>query len=377
MDAKSKTKKETKLLSTISHELRTPLNSIIGFAELLKDQVYGEINEKQAQYLNNILSSSRNLLFLLNDLIDLINLKWEDADLEFSEFSIIQAIKEARMLVEPLASHKNILIVVRNDEQLPTIKADEVKFKKILHHLLSNAVKFTPSGGKVEIVTRYLKAPPAHFTSLPTQPCAEVSVIDNGIGIKKEDQENIFSEFYQNDSTLSREFEGTGLGLSLARDMVNLHHGKIWVASKEGEGSKFSFIIPLTKIGGLRDKIMAGEKILLVEDTLLNRELAKDVLELAGYQVFEAVNGKEAISYARQYNPDLILMDIELPDMDGLEVTRLLKEDPLTRDIPVVALTAHSQPGDQKNILEACCVGHILKPIDTKRFPQMVAEFLK
>lgn len=122
---------------------------------------------------------------------------------------------------------------------------------------------------------------------------------------------------------------------------------------------------------------MTSKKILLVDDTRLNRVLAKDILELAGYQVLEAVNGKEAILNARKNSPELILMDIELPDMNGLEVTRLLKEDPLTRDITVVALTAHNQPNEQKNVLAAGCAGYILKPFDTRKFPQMVAKFLK
>jgi len=245
MKDKSETKSETKFISTISHKLRTPLNAIIGFSELLLDQVYGELNEKQTHYLKNINSSGKNLLVFLNDLIDLLNLKWGEVRLEYSDFSLSQAINQAQMSVKAFAEQKNVSLEVKDDSNLLTIKADENKFMKILHHLLSNAVKFTPPGGKVEITTRYLKGPEFNPSSLFPTPCVEISVVDNGIGIKPEDQERIFSEFYQVDSTLSQDFEGTGLGLSLAKELVRLHQGKIWVESEEGKGSKFTFVIPL------------------------------------------------------------------------------------------------------------------------------------
>ena len=245
MERPTKPKLETKFISTISHKLRTPLNAIMGFSEFLLDQVYGPLNEKQVHYLKNIHSSGKSLLTLLDDLIDLLNLKWGNVDLQYTDFSLPHAIEQVQMSLKKFADGKDITLEMKNDQQLSTIKADEDKFTKILQHLLSNAIKFTPPGGKVEIITKYLPASSAD-ESLPfSQPCLEVSVADNGIGITPEEQEKVFSEFYQIDSTLSQDFEGTGLGLSIVRELVNLHQGKIWVKSEEGKGSVFTFIFPI------------------------------------------------------------------------------------------------------------------------------------
>jgi len=244
MATKPNTKLETKFIATISHKLRTPLNAIMGFSDLLLDQVYGELNEKQIHYLKNINSSGKNLLTLLNDLIDLLILKRGDVELQFNEFSAPHAINDVRISLKGFADRKDISVEFENDDQLPVIRGDEAKFTKIVHHLLSNAIKYTPSGGKVVITTKYLPSPPPHLPSLPPHPHVEVSVADNGIGIKPDDQERIFSEFYQVDSALSQEFEGTGLGLSLASEIVKLHRGTMRVESDEGKGSRFTFILP-------------------------------------------------------------------------------------------------------------------------------------
>jgi signal transduction histidine kinase len=148
------------------------------------------------------------------------------------------------MSLRGFAARKDISVEFENDDQLSVISGDEAKFTKIVHHLLSNAIKYTPSGGKVVVTSKYLPSPPPHLPSLLPQPHVEVSIADNGIGIKPDDLENIFSEFYQVDSTLSQEFEGTGLGLSLASEIVKLHRGTMWVESDEGNGSRFTFILP-------------------------------------------------------------------------------------------------------------------------------------
>lgn len=242
MESKPETK--TKFISTTSHKLKTPLNAIIGFSELLLEQVYGPLNEKQIHYLKNINSSGKNLLALLNDLIDLMNFKWGDPNPYYSEFSLPHALNEAQESLKCLADQKNISLEIRNGAEVSIIKADEPKFMKILLNLLSNAIKFTPPGGKVEISTKYHKTPSPDFSF--SQPYVEVSVKDTGVGIKPGDQEKIFSEFYQVDPEISQTFEGTGLGLTLARELVRLHRGEIWVESEVGKGSKFTFIIPIT-----------------------------------------------------------------------------------------------------------------------------------
>ena len=238
------TNSETKFISTISHKLKTPLNAILGFSELLMEQVYGMLNEKQIHYLKNIHSSGENLLTLLNDLMDLMNFRWGEMDLSYSDFSLPLVINEACEAVKNWAAKKNISLETKIGEGLSTIRADEAKFMKILHHLLSNAIKFTHSGGRVEISAQFLKTPPDEGSSLFPQTYIEIVVTDSGIGIRPQDQEKIFSEFYQIDPKLSQDFEGTGLGLCITRELVKLLRGKIWVESEEGKGSKFSFVIP-------------------------------------------------------------------------------------------------------------------------------------
>jgi signal transduction histidine kinase len=235
---------ETKFISTSLHKLRTPLNAILGFSELLMEQIYGTLNEKQIHYIKNIHSSGETLLNFLNDLMDLINFRWVEPHLNYSDFSLSLAINEACESVKTWAAKKNISLQIKNGENLGIIRADESKFMKILNHLLSNAIKFTQDGGKVAISTQLIETSPDHVPSRLFQPCIEVTVADTGIGIKSQDHEKIFFEFYQVDPNRSLEFEGTGLGLCITRELVKLHQGKIWVESEEGQGSKFFVLIP-------------------------------------------------------------------------------------------------------------------------------------
>lgn len=239
------TETETKFISTISHKLRTPLNAIMGFSELLLDQAYGPLNEKQAHYLRNINVSGKNLLTLLEDLIDLMNLRWGDRELRVTVFSLPRVVQEICLAVGTTASSRNIAISVKNDQGIAAIQADEAKLTKILQHLLMNALRFTPEGGKVEVSVRFSSEPPAGLPHAPGSRFLEVSVADTGVGIKPEDQERVFSEFFQVPATTTPDHKGTGLGLTIARELVRLQGGVMWVESAEGKGSTFIFAIPL------------------------------------------------------------------------------------------------------------------------------------
>lgn len=223
---------KSEFLANMSHELRTPLNSIIGFAEMLEDETFGSLNPKQKEYVQDIQKSGRQLLSLINDILDLSKIEAGKMTLQYSDFSVAQAIEDVQTMVWPMVVEKDITLEVFLDEKLSRIRADEGKFKQILGNLVSNAVKFTPEGGRVTIETNLV------------DDLAEISVTDTGIGIKPEDQELIFREFWQADSSLSRQYGGTGLGLSLAKRLVEMHGGRIWVESNLGQGSKFSFTIP-------------------------------------------------------------------------------------------------------------------------------------
>jgi GAF domain-containing protein len=224
---------KSEFLANMSHELRTPLNAIIGFSEVLSERMFGEINDKQAEYLSDILESGRHLLSLINDILDLSKIEAGRMELEPSEFDLPAAIENTLILVRERAQRRGITLGRTVDARLGMIRADERKLKQVLLNLLSNALKFTPEGGQIDVRAR------AHNGE------AEISVADTGVGIAPEDQETVFEEFRQV-GTAARKVEGTGLGLAISRKFIELHGGRIWVKSQVGMGSTFAFTVPLT-----------------------------------------------------------------------------------------------------------------------------------
>jgi signal transduction histidine kinase/HAMP domain-containing protein len=224
---------KSEFLASVSHELRTPLNAIIGFSEVMLERLFGEVNEKQEEYLNDILSSGRHLLSLINDILDLAKIEAGRMELEPGDFDLPQAVDNTLILVRERALRRGIALERWVDPRLGEIKGDERKIKQVLLNLLSNAVKFTPEGGRIEV-----RAVVADGT-------AEISVSDTGVGIAPEDHEAVFEEFRQVGTDYARKHEGTGLGLALARKFVELHGGRIWVKSQVGQGSTFTFAIPM------------------------------------------------------------------------------------------------------------------------------------
>ncbi|MGH7811274.1 MAG: ATP-binding protein [Candidatus Binatia bacterium] len=223
---------KSEFLANMSHELRTPLNAIIGFSEVLKERMFGDLNEKQAEYTDDILTSGQHLLSLINEILDLSKVEAGRMELELATFDLPLAIDNARTFVRERATRHGINLDVNVDERLGDFVGDERKIKQILLNLLSNAVKFTPEGGRIGITARQ------------TNGAVEISVSDTGIGISAEDQPKIFEEFRQVGSDSAKKVEGTGLGLTLAKKFVELHGGKIWVTSAMGKGSTFSFTLP-------------------------------------------------------------------------------------------------------------------------------------
>jgi signal transduction histidine kinase len=217
----------------MSHELRTPLNAVIGFSEVLQEKLFGELNEKQDEYVDDILTSGRHLLSLINEILDLSKVEAGRMELEVATFDLPLAIDNARTFVRERATRHGITLDVDVDERLGDYVGDERKIKQILLNLLSNAVKFTPEGGRIGINARQANG------------AIEISVSDTGIGIAPADQPKIFEEFRQVGGDYAHKSEGTGLGLTLAKKFVELHGGKIWVESEAGKGSKFTFSLPL------------------------------------------------------------------------------------------------------------------------------------
>jgi signal transduction histidine kinase len=228
------TQHKSEFLANMSHELRTPLNAIIGFSEVLAERMFGELNEKQADYIADIRESGRHLLSLINDILDLSKIEAGRMELDVSEFNLPNAIENTLILVRERAQRNAITLGRTVDDRLGTMHADERKVKQVLLNLLSNALKFTPAGGRIDVQAA-LK-----------NDMAEISVTDTGVGIAPENQEAVFEEFRQV-GTASKKVEGTGLGLAISRRFIELHGGKIWVNSTVGSGSTFTFTVPLQR----------------------------------------------------------------------------------------------------------------------------------
>lgn len=280
-------------------------------------------------------------------------------DLVYEEFGIESAVREVLNVLHSLAIKKEIDISSSVEPQDGLIAADKNKFKQVLYNLLSNAIKFTPPTGRVVIRAR------------ASGEMLTIAVRDSGIGIDKELQHKIFGTFYQVQSATNREYPGTGLGLALTKKLVELHGGSIDFESAPGEGTTFSVQLPLRPTPSKRNRV------LVVEDNASNLDLARMVLEGNGFAVDTAATGQEGLEKARHLRPDLILMDMQLPGVDGLAVTRQLKADPATADIKVVALTANALKGSEEQALAAGCAGYIAKPIELKKFMLQVTNFLE
>jgi signal transduction histidine kinase len=223
---------KSEFLANMSHELRTPLNAIIGFSEVLSERLFGEVNEKQAEYLSDILESGRHLLSLINDILDLSKIEAGRMELEPGDFGLPVSIDNALTLVRERAQRRGITLVRDIDERLGTIRGDERKVKQVLLNLLSNALKFTPEGGRIDVRAR------VH------DDVVEISLTDTGVGIAPEDQAAVFEEFRQV-GVAAKKVEGTGLGLAISRKFIELHGGRIWLESEVGKGSTFAFTLPL------------------------------------------------------------------------------------------------------------------------------------
>jgi signal transduction histidine kinase/ActR/RegA family two-component response regulator len=386
-------------LASMSHELRTPLNTVLMLAELIECETAGPVTEKQRKYLHTMRDSGGHLLGLINDVLDLSKIDAQKLVIERGPVVVTELCDASLGLIAGQAQQKQIRYALQLDQHVTTIEADERRTKQILVNLLGNAVKFTPNEGSIGLnVEGDVQAGVVRFT-----------VWDTGIGIQEEDREHLFEAFFQSDSTLARRYEGTGLGLSLARRLARLQGGDITLESHAGQGSRFTLCLPWsepaqseagcvseaptlahtlapTTARGVDDDAPAAAAgggayhrqghVLVVDDTQSFLTAARDYLELRGYAVSTAAGGSEAIACAQAQRPDLILMDIQMPGMDGLTVTRTLREDPSMAQIPVIALTALAMPGDRERCLAAGMVDYCSKPISLQQLSEVVARYL-
>ncbi len=368
-------------LASMSHELRTPLNAILGLSEALQEQVYGPLNERQLKTLRTVEESGRHLLSLINDILELAKIDAGKVELQIGPVALNPVCQASLRLIQQAAHTKQLTVRYSCDSSVAVLQADERRLKQILVNLLSNAVKFTPAGGTIglEIVSDRL------------QECAHLTVWDTGIGIAPADLDRLFQPFVQLDSRLAREYAGTGLGLALVGRMVELHDGSIAVASEVAKGSRFTVTLHCqapAEAGGMpageeapraladassRQSGAAGMAdparppvILLAEDNPENIFTVSDYLAFKGYQVEVACTGAEALAQAAVVRPDVILMDMQMPDMDGLEATMHLRADAEFAETPIIALTGLAMPGDRSKCMAAGADAYLSKPVSLR-----------
>jgi PAS domain S-box-containing protein len=376
-------------LASMSHELRTPLNSILGLSESLLEQRRGPLNEHQQKSLQIIESSGAHLLELINDVLDLS--KIEAGMLEYypQVVEVDTLCRSSLAFVKEQALRKSLDLNYEADQAVSKIYADPRRLKQILVNLLSNAVKFTPNNGRVTL----------QVYADTEQDLIQLSIIDNGVGIAPEDLKQLFQPFVQVDSRLNRQFEGTGLGLALVQKLTDLHGGSIQVESEIGKGSRFTINLPWGKKMVAQQEIMESgsvllthEKsgksdvpskkasghgvVLLAEDNTANTLTIGEYLKSHDYTIINAHNGLEAIQRAEETIPDIILMDIQMPVMDGLEAMRRLRENPRFQSTPIIALTALAMPGDRERCLEAGANEYMRKPVGLKKLLYTINNFL-
>jgi signal transduction histidine kinase len=384
-------------LANMSHELRTPLNAILGMTEGLQDQIFGTVNERQLKALKIVESSSNHLLELINDILDLAKIESGHIELDFAIASIPLIAQSSLEFVKQQALKKQIRLTIKLAPNLPNLLIDERRIRQALINLLNNAVKFTPTGGGS--VTLEVKQQPSVLdkTTDTTQDYLQISISDTGIGIAPENIQKLFQPFIQIDSALNRKFEGTGLGLALVKRIVELHGGYVDLTSELGVGSCFTILLPCLPLPNPQTKICSGNLpvkpletelskpytdirqdflILIVDDDEVNSMTVSSYLKVKGYRFLLAKDGKEAIALTKAHKPDLILMDIQMPVMDGLEATRQIRLDPDVADIPIIALTALAMDGDREKCLAAGANEYVTKPVKLKDLVAMIRNLL-
>jgi PAS domain S-box-containing protein len=360
-------------LANMSHEIRTPLNGIIGFLRELERQ---HLTEQQKKYVEHSSVASKHLLSIINNILDISKIEAGEMSLEEEDFVLEDVIANVVNVLDPLAKKKGLKLISEISKEVHgVLKGDALKLEQVLFNLVGNALKFTKQG---QIVLRCsLVEQTGVFQKL------QISVTDTGIGMQQSFAENIFNKFSQEDKAITRKFGGTGLGMTITRELIQLMKGEITVQSQKDSGTRISFIIDLEKgdfsaIKKAPDEIefdISGTRVLLVEDNSINRMVAVNSLHYFNCMVTEATNGMEAIEILKDKDFDIILMDVQMPEMDGIEATMKIREE-FNLQIPIIALTASAFKSEVDKCKTAGMDDYITKPFDEFALIETISRHL-
>jgi CheY-like chemotaxis protein len=373
--AEKNAKMKDLFLSNMSHEIRTPMNAITGFGRLLAST---KLDNEQAEYTNSINIASTNLLNIINDILDFSKIESGQIVMEHIKFSLKEQIQNVRKILTFNAQIKNLEFKYYFDEKLPDmVMGDPTRLNQVMVNLLNNAIKFTEEGFvelRVEVVKK-----------LENKTEVKFEINDSGIGIAPDKLEVIFDRFTQANTNTTRKYGGTGLGLSISKSLAELLGGELIVASEEGKGSTFSFNLLFENPMEAEEseiKLVEPEtglydtKILLVEDNLLNQKLALRVLQKRGFLADLAENGAEAVEILKTKTYDLILMDLQMPEMDGYQATTYIRNE-MKLQTPIIAMTAHSIVGEKAKCLDIGMNDYLPKPFDPNLLHSKILEYTK